>query len=388
MIDKNMESEIVEAYHGVRLLLKKVFRNYNVITQSFKSYSDIQQAINDFKRLGRNIRDKDGFIYKKIVATIYYLTYLSGRYITYDRYVKNTIGVDVFFTAQKQIDELISLLKSNLKKLNIKYSKEEIKNKFYTMNMNEQELKKYLEDKLFLYIKESEEYLNLKFDSSIKIKFVPNDMPYRYRLSIGKDEYTFNVNTELVNKYLNETSLEYAIAHEVCGHAFQLNCWRREISKGNISEVYGCEEDYGPEIFQLEGVGESIFYFVFRDKIDTKMKIELLLDNIHHLVQNNSYILFNSGKNIKEVTDYYCSKYILADREDARERVKLTKEDAFFRANLYVYGSCLTIFKNISNKLSGDDRRKFFRKMYINPMTYEEILDFYERLSNKKDSNF
>lgn len=302
--------------------------------------------------------------------------------INYKEYVKSTIGVDIYITPQEEINKIIKLIKEKFRMIGIDYKKEDIQDKFYTLNMDMFELEEYMNKELKRQIKLAEEYLNLEFDAKITVEFINDDIPYKYFLSIDKSNYILKINKKLIKGNFNETSLKYAVSHEICGHAFQLNSWRKEILMGNISEVCGCEEDYGPEIFQLEGVGESIYYFIFRDEIDINMEIELLLDYLHHLVQNNSYILFNSGEELSSVVNYYTSNYILAETEEVERRIKFSKYDSFYRANLYVYGSCLYTFKNIANSISEEKRKIFFRKMYLNPMTYEQIISYYNSLKD------
>lgn len=118
----------------------------------------------------------------------------------------------------------------------------------------------------------------------------------------------------------------------------------------------------------------------FKDEIDLEMEVELLLDKLHHLVQNNSYIMFNSGYPLEECVNYYCDNYILGDREFVKKRILLSKEDSFYRANLYSYGSSLITFINISEELNLNKGKEFFRQMYLQPMTYKEILKYYQKL--------
>ncbi|WP_160690984.1 hypothetical protein [Clostridium sp. C2-6-12] len=379
---KNIYSEIVSAYHGLRNLLGNTFREENVITKTAKDYKDLSEVLNDYKRLSILAKEENEYVYKKLISTVYYIRNLLKEDIDYKEYVKNTIGAEVVFTSQKEIDQLIKVIKDKFMKMGIEYSKEEIQSKFYNLNIDMCELEEYMNKELNRQTKIAEDYLDLKFNAAVGIKFIEDEnIPYKYRLSIDKNGYILNVNKGLIKGYLNETSLKYAISHEICGHAFQLYSWKNGILSGNINEVCGCEEDYGTEIFQLEGVGESICYFVFRNEIDSKMEIELLLDYLHHLVQNNSYILFNNGENLSEVVNYYKTNYILAEPEEIEKRIKLSKGDSFYKANLYVYGSSLSTFKNISDDLTEEKRKIFFREMYTSPMCYDEIIKYYKMLN-------
>lgn len=90
--------------------------------------------------------------------------------------------------------------------------------------------------------------------------------------------------------------------------------------------------------------------------------------------------MFNSGDTLEKCVDYYCANYILSDRESARKRILMSKEDSFYKANLYSYGSSLISFINISEGLNLNKKKEFFRQMYLQPMTHDEILKYYQEL--------
>ncbi|WBW94889.1 hypothetical protein [Oceanirhabdus sp. W0125-5] len=374
---------IVKAYHGVRILLNKKFKEDYVLTKGFKKYNDLEEALMDFMNFENsinNIKDCNSFIKSKVVATQYYLNTLLGKEIKYEEYVKKTIGVSVEYNDDRYILELKRTIGQKLNDIGMKYTKEDISKYFYNIKISENEFKNFIKKEMKRLINKAENYLGIKFNESIDIQFIDKDIPYSYYLSIAESGFTLMVNRNISNSKFNIASLKYAIMHEICGHAFQLSSWKNEIHKKKINQICGCEEDYGPEIFQLEGVGESIVYFIFDDEIDEYMEIELLLDELHHLVQNNSYIMYNMGESMDKCVNYYSSNYILADKSKVEQRLKQVKEDAFYRANLFVYGSCLSLFKRIAISLNYDKKKEFFRTMYLNPMTYDQIINYYEEL--------
>lgn len=382
-MEKDLQENIVGSYRGVRRLLGKRFKDKFVLSTRTINYNNLEEALSDFTKYEKILLDSnDGneYILKKVTATKYYLMALLNYDISYEEYVKNTIGVNVQITSQNIIDDIVKEIKNKLEQLKIKYTKKEIYEKFYSFSMNKEQLKEYLTNEFKRQKAIVESYLELDFNDECVIEFVDEEIPYGYYLNIGEDNYILKVNLNTNKSRFNKANLRYAIAHEIFGHAMQLSYWNKCIREEKINEICGCEEDYGPEIIQLEGVGESIMYFVFKDEIDLEMEIELLLDKAHHLIQNNSYIMFNSGYPLEKCVDYYCNNYILSDIESVRKRILMSKEDSFYRANLYSYGSSLITFVNISEGLNLNKRKEFFRQMYLQPMTYDEILKYYKVL--------
>lgn len=382
-MEKDLQENIVGSYRGLRRLLGKRFKDNFVLSNRIIKYNNLEEALSDFTNYEKILldrKDNNEYILKKVTATKYYIMSLLNYNIPYEEYMENTIGVTVKTTSQNIIDDIVKDVKTKLEQLKIIYTKKEIYEKFYSFSMNKEDLKEYLTKELKRQKSIVESYLELEFNDECIIEFVDEEVPYGYYLNIGEDKYILNVNINMDNSRFNKASLIYAIAHEIYGHAMQLSYWNKFIKEGIINEICGCEEDYGPEIIQLEGVGESIVYFVFKDEIDLEMEVELLLDKLHHLVQNNSYIMFNSGYPLEECVNYYCDNYILGDREFVKKRILLSKEDSFYRANLYSYGSSLITFINISEELNLNKGKEFFRQMYLQPMTYKEILKYYQKL--------
>jgi len=48
-----------------------------------------------------------------------------------------------------------------------------------------------------------------------------------------------------------------------------------------------------------------------------------------------------------------------------------------------VYGSSLIFFKNAAKNLNPKQRQKFFRELYLQPMTYNQINAFYDKIKNQ-----
>jgi hypothetical protein len=174
-------------------------------------------------------------------------------------------------------------------------------------------------------------------------------------------------------RYLNNKTLP-------CGLGVALS---NEVEQGRLNEVCACEEDNNPEIFQLEGVGEALFYFLFEDEIDRPFYTSLLLDELRHKVENNCFIMLHNGVSIEDTLAYFKRHFIWGDLCVVEKRLHLSQIDPFYRTNLFVYAPSLDYFKKVSRQLNTEGKREFFRKMYRVPMIFWQIDDYFNELLSK-----
>jgi hypothetical protein len=356
----------VKAYRGWRRFEKRPFADNFVTTKRFYNFKSQQEILDKFIALNKLIKiqtPQDEYIKAKLIASIYYLRSKLGEKIKYSEYVENTIGVVPTLIPENTIKNLSSKLKNKLQKIGIDYSKKDLEKKLVITNIDKRFVRSLKKQKIAL-LKKAEAYLNIDLDEKIYIKLINEDKSWHYYLNIAKNSFVLKINTNLSRASHKKGSLKYAIIHELCGHALQLSSWKKQIKMGKINEVCGCEEDYGPEIFMLEGVGESIFYYIFEDEIKGYLEIELMMDELEHMVQNNAYIMINAGNQLNEVVKYYSNRVILSEKRLIRKSLIEVRDDPFLRAYKYAYGSSLIFFKNAAKKLS-PKQRQFFLENYI-----------------------
>lgn len=377
--------DIVKTYRGWRRFEKRRFADAFVITKGFHKFRSHKEILDKFAALNASLdadTPQDEYIKTKLIASIYYLRHKLGERIDYSDYLNNTIGVVPALTPEKKIENLTDEIKHKLQKLGIDYDKKDLDKKLALGAVDKRfvaELKKQKNDLLI----KAEKYLGIRLSEKVYVKLTDEEKYWHYYINIKRNSFALKINTNHDRVKHKKGSLEYAIMHELCGHALQLSSWKKQIRLGKISEVCGCEEDYGPEIFSLEGVGESIFYYIFKNEIRGYLEIELMLDELEHLVQNNAYIMINSGHKLNEVTKYYADRVILKDKESIKKTLTEVRDDSFMRAHRYVYGSSLVFFKNAAKNLNPKQRRKFFRMLYLQPMTYTQIKSLYDKIKSR-----
>lgn len=375
--------EIVKTYRGWRKFENRRFADNFVNTKGSIKFNSHEEILNKLKQLLKNFSvksEEDRFIEAKLIASIYLLRHKLEEKIDFFEYVKNTIGIKPKIIPESKIERLTKKIKNRLTKLGIKYTKKDIESHLYTKNFSKKEFSDKLEKEKNILISKAEKYLNLKLKEKIKLEFVNEDKYWKYYLNIKKKGFALKINTNPDRVKHKKGSLKYAIMHELCGHALQLGSWKEQIKKGKINEVCGCEEDYGPEIFMLEGVGESIFYYAFEDDLDEYLELELMFDELEHIVQNNAYIMVNTGKSLSESTKYYTDRVIKSNRKSVMKTLKEVRDDSFMRAYRPVYGLSLLFFKKVSQELNKKQKNKFFRQLYLKPMTYNQIKKLYLKI--------
>ena len=202
-MEKDLQENIVGSYRGLRRLLGKRFKDNFVLSTRTINYNNLEEALSDFTKyeeilLARN--DSNEYILKKVTATKYYLMSLLNYDISYEEYVKNTIGVNVQITSQNIIDDIVKEIKNKLEQLRIKYTKKEIYEKFYSFSMNKEQLKEYLTNEFKRQKAIVESYLELDFNDECVIEFVDEEIPYGYYLNIGEDNYILKIKKGLYFK--------------------------------------------------------------------------------------------------------------------------------------------------------------------------------------------
>lgn len=377
-------SNLVKAYRGWRKFENRQFADGFVITQGFYKFKNLQEILNKFIELNNLIKIKnpqDEYIKAKLTASIYCLRSKLGEKINYSEYLQNTIGVTPTCTSELIIKNLSNKIKNKLQQLGIEYPEGHLEKKLAVNKIDNEFIRKLKKQKIEL-LQKAETYLNITLAEKVYIRLVDEEKYWHYHINIKPNSFELKINTNSERVQHKKGSLEYAIIHELCGHALQLSSWKKQIKTGKISEVCGCIEGYGPEIFMLEGVGESIFYYIFGDKIKDYLEIELMTDELEYLVQNNAYIMINSDNHLCDVVKYYSDRVILKDKKSIQKTLVEVRDDPFLRAYRYVYGASLIFFKNAAKNLDSTQRKKFFRKLYLTPMTYNQINLFYNKINN------
>lgn len=368
--------EIVKAYRGWRKFEGRNFADSSVLTSEwfiFDSHKDILNKFMELKNKFKPQSEEDQYIEAKLIASIYFLRDKIGEKIKFEEYLKNTIGIDLKMVPEKYIERLLGKIKSKLKELNISYERKTLPDEVYGKPLIKEEILEYISNRKNKLIEVAENKLDLRINAPISVKFLNEDKYWHYNLSVTKEGFDLKVNLNVDRTKHFKNLIDYAIMHELCGHALQLASWKKEILEGRLNEVIGCEEDYGPEIFVLEGVAESIPYYLFEDMIKGQFELDLMLDELEHLVQNNAYCMIHSGKSLQHAVDYYHERTIKGDKKSIEKALKEAKEDSLMKAYRPVYGVSLLFFKKVSQVLPKEKKVDFFKSLYLRPRTYAQL---------------
>ena len=372
-----MDAEIVKGYHGLRILQKKRFNLANVSIREPAVFADLAEARAYFERLfdGYSPAGVNGeFIQAKLNATIHYLRACLGMQIDFTAFIENTLGITpVVFD---DLDKLRCDIEACLDELGIRFDQQAVErlNALDPVELNEETVRRDFDR----YLSRAETYLGVKMSKPFRIEPLGEDLPYEYNLGFGETEYVLKI--KRTPRRISREAYTYMLMHELCGHALQLDYWMTEVRQGRLSEVCACEEDNNPEIFQLEGVGEIIFYFVFQGEIDAALRAALLLDELRHKVENNCFLALHSGSPMEQILASYREQFIWGNTAAIEIRLRLSQDDPFFRTNLFVYAPCLDYFKQVSQALNPAGKREFFQAMYRIPMTFTQIDGYYKKL--------
>jgi len=338
----------------------------------------LSEAKKKFRKLLNEYQDSaldDMFIEKKINAQYHYLRALDNESIDFAEYISATLNIPITVEDENYVDAFHEKIVDVLKKHGCKYDKQEIfEYLYYNEIPDEEKFAKELSSELSILLDKLTYIIGHEFRSHVGIEIITADVPYNYFLKIDGDKYAFVVNNRKTANKFNKSSLQISLIHEICAHAAQLDSWKMNIRQNKISEVYGCIEDNNPEIFCLEGLAEALPYLFFHNEMNELTYLELLLDEYHHLIQNQSYVKLMNGMSFNNVVEYYKYHYKLADEKDIRDRLNKFQTDPYYTSNLYVYYPSLRFFKGKINQADNENLASMFKELYFAPKTYEQYL--------------
>lgn len=358
-----MNSEIVDLYSE----FKQYRRNFK-----FEEFDNdkLRDFFNKFENIYFSI-DEDSFLKYKINSTMYYIKRLLKYNIPFNEYIRNTIGTDLTEIPHGYIHDLHKKIAHKFSGFGIDYRDAKAAQNF----LCKCDIPNYV-DKLFnekdIFISKIASVVELPNLNNIDIEFINEDIPYSYYMTVNGDSYILKINKRSKN-FHNYYNLKLAIIHELCGHAVQIMSWNYHASKGEFGRELCCIEDYGPEIFILEGIADSLIYYLYEDQIDERMEIELLIDELNHCIQNNSFLKLSKGEAIENVLAYYKSNYFWEEDAQIESRFVKFLNNPFYTANLCVYCPALLKFKHINDSLSSDEKVKFLKHIYSKPLSYSDL---------------
>ncbi|MFH0798127.1 MAG: hypothetical protein V1906_01810, partial [Candidatus Woesearchaeota archaeon] len=244
--------EITRAYLGWRLLQGKRIDSY-ATSEKPLVFSDEGQVLGKFIELNRSFKASSlemRLIKAKLIASVYFLRNRFGERTPFQTYVRKTIGITPKPIPEPTINSARQEITASLHRKRVAVQREDLVRR---LKLETRKL-----------VSRACDYLGMENTLEVKFAFVEEDSYWTYYLDMDKGNPTLKINSRRLGA-IDQDTIRYAVMHEICGHALQLASWLRNARLGKISRVCQFQDDFGPEIFMLEGVAEAMPYFIFKE---------------------------------------------------------------------------------------------------------------------------
>lgn len=379
-----MEDEILDFFYKWHRLEKRngtdiidfdLIRQGNNFPGKFKDREEAKERLTQLLQNYKNY-PKNRFIESKLRAAIYYLRALMGEIIPFEEYVENTMGIKPRVIPEEFLKKQLSLVKEAFSKLGYKYPDDG--EKFLMDNaIDKKEIETGFGDFKDDILPKFVSWLNLKIPIKYNIRFVDVDEYWRNWISTdetGKMMLIFNTNKR--HKWVRGLT-EYQVFHEICGHVVQAISWKRELEKTKMNPVAGLTACFSAEMFALEGIAQTLYYFYPESPFSELGLSSLLIDHLDWMVWNNAHIMANSGSSADEILEFVRTYFPYYEKEELGKKIEEKVKDPLGRTYQYIYGISTYYFRQIADKLSPEGKRGFVLDIYSNAYTPKELMQKY-----------
>lgn len=355
-------------------LIQQGENNHGAFNDREEVEKELLSLINEYHA----VSDENDFLSAKLTACKYYLSALKGKKIAFNEYVSKTMGVIPKLLSKKVLEDQLKITSDAYNKIGYSYDKSGLRKYEKENQLSKEQIESTFKKFRDAILPEMIKWLDLQITLKYHIKFVDIDIYWMNWISTDENgQILLQYNLNKRHKWY-KGSTEYLVFHEICAHALQTLSWKKQISDKKLHPFVGLTTVFSPEQFLVEGIAESLFYFYPSNPFSDYGLVSLYTDHLYWLVMNNAHIMVNSGiaknKIILFVKKYLPTRNGSEISKDLEERVN----HPLFRTYQYIYGIALYYHKQIANRLTMEQRRKYVLDIYQNIYTPKMILDRFE----------
>lgn len=176
--------------------------------------------------------------------------------------------------------------------------------------------------------------------------------------------------------------------HEIATHLGMMQQRAKLIREGELPEVFGLTTVHEPEQVLLEGLAQTLHYFV--PELDRSLtpegRLAVELHGLRQMAYNNVQLqvispdFTGSREQIRGIVTYIQRVYPAESRENILKEIRDRRSDPKLQAYRYAYGIGFLIHQRIAQGLSVTAKREFLRKVFSRPFTPTQEWDLYSNL--------
>lgn len=379
-MDIKLTNKLLQVYFDWGRIEENEIIDFNLIGQKnkfpqvYKSRQELYQAFREVKQDFIAKTTEDRYLLSKINGSLAYLDALDNNPPPFSQYIEQTMGVTPILFSDKYIDNLLTETKNAYQKLGVKYTRKDLKKFAREQRLTKEEIVKSFNSFRDKWLPKFLDWLGIEVLLDYDMEFVEQDVYWMNWIKTqgnGKILLQFNVHK---GQPWTRGWTEYLMLHELCGHMVQMLCWKKEIIQDRMNPVVGLTTTFTPDQFIMEGIGEALLYFLPFNPLSEHGRITFAADHLYWAVMNNLHIMANQEKSEEEIykfTSHYLPK---STRKDIKKDIKEKTLDPLARTYQYSYGIGRYYFKQLSEKLSASEKKKFIQQMYTEAIAPRDII--------------
>jgi len=351
--------------------------------RDFEQIRSRQDVLRELEAMRDTLEDDSSPVHdlvrRRLTASITYLRVLLGEVLDFRSYIRSTLALNPRFFSEEEISERKEIAVNRLKKsFGLTFQRDEFK-RFQSVFRIKDDLPQQFDVFRSIWVPQLLRHVEARLnDYRISVEFASEDAYWKSWISGDLSEHLIRLQINVHPRHFwYQGSVESLVIHEYCAHAVQMVSWHERIEEKQLPEFLGILTVHFPDQFLLEGLAESLIYFLPSE--DCKLEpMSVVLRDLHYYVlsvMNNLHILANEespGAALK-----YALERLPFTSEDVIEReIRDRTTNPLFRCYQYVYAIAKESFLNALNPLDQDQRWELLRLVYNCPMTakqFEEI---------------
>lgn len=234
-------------------------------------------------------------------------------------------------------------------------------------------------------------------------RFIGEEIKVKYKASFVKeDAYWFNWAdgtieegfTLRVNNHprhwekFTDGRAQAMAFHEIAAHFGMMQKRAELIKRGDLREVFGLTTVHDPEQVLLEGIAQTLHYFVpdLDRTLTPEGRLAIELYGLRQMVYNNVHLkvnspdFTNSPEEINDIINYVRGFHPAESEENIYKEIKDRREDPKLQAYLYSYGIGFRLLREIAQELNHNGKREFLKRVFPKPFTPTQLGDLHSTL--------
>lgn len=315
-------------------------------------------------------------IQARITASTTYLRALLGETVDFRPYIEQTLGISPRFFSEREIEmrkcEVRGLLHDDYGLQYWKRGLGKFQNKFLLSNTT-------LPGQFELYrkkwIPKLLDHISVPVKNYIvRVEFAEEDAYWKNWISgnLANHEILLRINIHPRHIWYQGFA-EPLVIHEYCGHAIQVINWHRRIESRELPQFLGILTVHFPDQFLLEGLAESLVYFLpERQELEQASLVAREIHRHYLMVMNNMHIIANEQGN-EEAFQYAESRLPFTAPDTLKREIRDRTKNSLFRCYQYVYGIAKESFLTAFSSLTREQGWTLLRLAYDWPMTAKQF---------------